>query len=109
LPLDVGYPSQDVVRDENPWIDRISVIPPCPDASCINGDNAVDNLILAPRRNKNDYISWPDGPVLVGNDVETVPIEQEGVHAGADIIDKSLFYWFHWLSYNFNLAGHRKN
>jgi hypothetical protein len=107
FPLDVGYPSQDVVRGQDPWIDRIGVIPSGPDSFCINGDNAVDDFSLTSWLDKNDYISWPDWPVVVGNDAEAIPIHEERVHAGADIIDKSLFHGFyllHWLCHRFSLA-----
>ena len=104
--LDVGYPSQDVVRGENPWIDSTGVIPPGPDSVRINRDNAVDDFSLASWLDKSDYISWPDWTAIVRYDAETVPIHEERVHAGTDVIDKSLFHWFHlqhWLCHRFSI------
>jgi hypothetical protein len=94
--LDVDYPSQDVIRSQDSRIDMIrGVIPSGFDSSRINRDNAVDDFGLAPGPNKNDHISRPNGPALVGNDVQTIPTHEERVHAGADITNIFLFHWFH--------------
>src|ERR1019366_2970211 len=86
-PLDVSYPSQNVIQGEDPWIDMFGVIPPGPDALRIARDDAVDDFRVTPRRGENDHISSPDIPALVRNDMQPVPVYQKWVHAGADVID----------------------
>jgi hypothetical protein len=94
-PLDVSNPSQNVIRGEHPWIDLFAVIPPGLNAARINRYNAVDDFGLASWRNKNDDIAWPDGPPIVGDDMQTIPISQERVHTGSNIINIFLFHLFH--------------
>ena len=93
FPLDVSHPSEDIIRGQDPRIDMISgVIPPRPDSSRINRDDAVDDFGLGPGRNKDDDIARPDNSAIVGNNMETIPGPKERVHAGAYIINIFLFH-----------------
>jgi len=87
FPLRVDYSSNDVIRAEDTRINIVIVVPAGSDSLRINGDNAVDDFVVGPWWDKNDYISRSDYPAIVRNDVKTISALEGRVHAGTDIIN----------------------